>query len=146
MGMTIPQKKYFVKRIDEMLATKLASVVTVTMDKNMRLFEDFKAGKIQLVSIDAVKNLVEHKLYNCSPASTAWNTRSMNYEDFLVDYDKWEKKFEEEQAELNRQHRLEMEAITAEATKIKDVAIFGSEELAHSMLEDFKQWQWKQDS
>ena len=46
MSMTIPQKKYFVKRIDEILRAKLDSVQVVTFDKERQLADDFDNNKI----------------------------------------------------------------------------------------------------
>jgi len=146
MSMTIPQKKYFIKRIDGILSDKLASVQSKHFDKERRLAEDFENNKIVTKSPQEIHELVNNILNRRRAEYTGYYSNSVSVDKLLKDHDKWEAKFEEEVGRAQHKYQEELDAISAESTKIKDICMFGSEELAHQMLEDFIKWQWKQDS
>lgn len=147
--MTIPQKKYFIKRIDMILVDKLASVEHKTLAKDTQLLEDFKSKKVETISLTAIKNLVKSQLTRLDSGGgygySGYGT-NMQVQALIKNYDKWEEKFDEMVAEFQRNYQAELDAIQDESTKIKDICMFGSEELAHKMLEEFSKWQWKQGS
>lgn len=146
--MTIPQKKYFIKRIDMILKDKLESVEHKTHNKDAQLLEDFKDNKIVTISPTAINNLVKaqlNRIHSGGGYGYSYGT-NMKIEVLIKDYEKWEEKFEDAVAVSQRNYQAELSAIEDEAIKIKDICMFGSEELAHKMLEDFSKWQWKQGS
>jgi len=147
--MTIPQKKYFIKRIDMILIDKLASVEHKTLARDTQLLEDFKSKKIGIISLTAINNLVKSQLNRMDSGGgygySGYGT-NMQVQTLIKNYSKWEEKFDKTVAEIGRNYQAELDAIRDESIKIKDICMFGSEELAHKMLEDFNKWQWKQDS
>ena len=73
-----------------------------------------------------------------------WTNRdlgSIDIEPMLKGYSEYKVELEDEITEENNKIVNQRNKLSEEATRIKDVAMFGSEEAAHAMLKDFVEWQ-----
>lgn len=143
MGMTVPQKKYFIKRIDEVLQAKIMKLQDKKLHQDTKTdVSDFKQalddGKLVLEDREVIKAALKrhfgHSTYYSFGGSTA-----IAFETIVKNLDLWFKSREMARDEINAAISLEERAYTEEATRIKDVAMFGNEQEAHEALRVFSE-------
>ena len=144
MSMTIPQKKYFCKRIDEILSKKISDLnKQINAIFNEREVADCMImegpDKLKVVSEDKLKRMVLRRILE---GDEGWRAKeylgSFKVTDLIIDYDKSKKQFEKETYAENQIVMDKQEKLREEAAKIKDQAMFGNEQEAYVMLEDFQ--------
>lgn len=144
MSMTIPQKKYFCKRIDEILSTKISSLnKQINAVFNEREVADCMIMEgpdtLKIVSNDKLKRMILRRIYE---GAEGWRSDeylgTFKVTDLIVDYDKSKKQFEAETYAENQIIMDKQAELREEASKIKDQAMFGNEQEAYIMLEKFQ--------
>ena len=144
--MTVPQKKYFCKRIDEITNQKVSELKDVEAMSNKAIAAMGLAnGKIRYPqeiskiweAIDLIINDGEDIRWG---SSTLGN---LVIEPMLIGFSEFKHEMTTKIAKENSEIVNQRNKLYEEATRIKDVAMFGSEEAAHAMLKDFIEWQLK---
>ena len=133
--MTVPQKRYFIKRIDEILAIKVLEVPSVQMKKEESMLKMFKDNKIVLKSPAAMREMVIKKMGRGH--SYPYYGSSISLSDLMKNWDEKEKQYDESFDQAHTDRNAEIAMLEDKATHVKDVAMFGSEEIAHTMLQEF---------
>ena len=141
--MTVPQKKYFCKRIDEITAQKVAELKDVAGLTNKAIAQmGLATGKIKYPE-DLKKIHKAMDLIIGDGKDTGWtgqNLGSIDIEPMLKGYNEYKSELKDEIAEENNKIVNQRNKLYEEATRIKDVAMFGSEEAAPAMLKEFIEW------
>ena len=144
--MTVPQKKYFCTRIDEIVAQKVNELKDVNSAGNKEIAKMGLAnGEIRYPQ-EIAKVWEAIDLVLSSGPESAWSGSSLgqiDIEPMLSGYVEFKKKLADEMQHENNNILTQRNKLYEEATRIKDVAMFGSEEAAHAMLKDFIEWQVK---
>ena len=142
--MTVPQKKYFCKRIDEITTKKVSELKDATGLSNKAIAQmGIANGKIKYP--DDIKKV--HKAIDLvlgDGKDVHWGGVGLGdlpIQSMIKGFDDYKRELEQEQAEENSKIVNQRNKLYEEATRIKDVAMFGSEEAAHAMLKDFIEWQ-----
>tara|TARA_A100000172_G_scaffold9008_2_gene4905 strand:+ start:74 stop:508 length:435 start_codon:yes stop_codon:yes gene_type:complete len=144
--MTVPQKKYFCKRIDEITNQKVSELKDVEAMSNKAIAAMGLAnGKIRYPqeiskiweAIDLIINDGEDIRWGSSTLG------SLVIEPMLIGFSEFKHEMTTKIAKENSEIVNQRNKLYEEATRIKDVAMFGSEEAAHAMLKDFIEWQLK---
>lgn len=144
MSMTIPQKKYFCKRIDEILSTKISS-----LNKQINaIFNEKEVAEcmimegpdaLKTVSGDELKKMILKRIHE---GAEGWRSDeylgTFKVTDLIIDYDKCKKQYEKETYDENQIVMDKQAELREEASKIKDQAMFGNEQEAYIMLEKFQ--------
>jgi len=145
MGMTVPQKKYFCNRIDEITEQKVNDLKNVSAQSNKALAQMGLAnGEIQYP--DDIKKVAKAIDLILGGKDNGWAGTSLGnieIEPMLKGYSEFKAKMKDEITAENNDICNKRNAIYDEATRIKDVAMFGSEQAAHALLEEFVKWQQK---
>mgnify|MGYP003131764925 FL=1 len=144
--MTVPQKKYFCNRIDEITAQKVNELKDVSSAGNKEIAKMGLAnGEIRYPQeIAKIWEAIDLVL-NSGPES-AWSGSSLgsiDIEPMLKGYVEFKKKLADDMQKENNSILTQRNKLYEEATRIKDVAMFGSEEAAHAMLKEFVEWEVK---
>jgi len=144
--MTVPQKKYFCTRIDEITTKKVNELKDVAGMTNKGIAQMGLAnGKIKYpTDIKKVQKAIDLVLGDGKDRH--WGGSGLGdipIKSMLKGYEDYKQELEEEQARENNDIVNQRNKLYEEATRIKDVAMFGSEEAAHAMLKDFIEWQVK---
>jgi len=144
--MTVPQKKYFCKRIDEICQKKVAELKDVKGGTNKAIAQMGLAnGEIRYPQeINKIWEAIDLVLGDGKDIH--WGGTglgSIDIEPMLKGYHEYKEKLQNEQAKENNDIVNQRNKLYEEATRIKDVAMFGSEEAAHAMLKEFIEWQIK---
>ena len=143
--MTVPQKKYFCNRIDEIVAEKINELKDISSGHSKDIaMMGLAQGKIQYPTIDIVKTAINRELDNGK--NHGWGGGSLcsiEIEKLLIGFEEFRKSIDSQVTDENTFIRKQRNKINAEATRIKDVAMFGSEEAAHAMLKEFVEWETK---
>lgn len=139
MSLTIPQKKYLVKRIDEVANNKANALKDVSAVKNRQLCkEGIDAGRVDIrTRPDIVKIIENHLVNNEYGYWDATSLGSIKIEDLIIGWSDFLKENELDTASKNAKIVERRNAIFEEATKIKDKAMFGTEQEAYAMLDQF---------
>jgi tryptophanyl-tRNA synthetase len=144
--MTVPQKKYFCTRIDEITAQKVNELKDVNSAGNKEIAKMGLAnGEIRYPQ-EIAKVWEAIDLVLSSGPESAWSGSSLGnieIESMLSGYVEFKKKLADEMQKENNDILTQRNKLYEEATRIKDVAMFGSEEAAHAMLKEFVEWQVK---
>ena len=144
--MTVPQKKYFCTRIDEITAQKVNELKDVNSAGNKEVAKMGLAnGEIRYPQ-EIAKIWEAIDLVLSSGPENSWSGSSLgsiDIEPMLSGYAEFKKKLADEMQHENNNILTQRNKLYEEATRIKDVAMFGSEEAAHAMLKDFIEWQVK---
>ena len=139
MSLTIPQKKYLIKRIDEVANQKASQLKDPETVKNREICQEgIKQGKVTLRTRKDIEKIVEATLSN--PSYGGWdntNIGSVNLSDLLIGWEDYLKDRQLSEAKVNQIIVERRNAIYKEATKIKDQAMFGTEQEAYAMLDKF---------
>ena len=139
MSLTIPQKKYLIKRIDEVANQKASQLKDPETIKNREICQEgIKQGKVTLRTRKDIEKIVEATLSN--PSYGGWdntNIGSVNLSDLLIGWEDYLKDRQLSEAKVNQIIVERRNAIYKEATKIKDQAMFGTEQEAYAMLDKF---------
>jgi len=138
MAMTVPQKRYFIKRIDEILAIKVLEVPSVQMKKDESMLKMFKDNKIVLKSPTAMREMVIKKMSKSQ--NYPYYGSSITLNDLMKNWDEKEKQYDESFDQAHTDRNAEIAMLEDKATHVKDVAMFGSEEIAHTMLKEFMEY------
>ena len=140
MSLTIPQKKYLVKRIDEVANQKASELKDPEARKNREVCQEgIKAGKVELRTRKDIEKIVEMILMG-ETGYGGWdstNIGSINVSDLLIGWEDYLKEHKLSQSEVNNAIVERRNAIFEEATKVKDQAMFGTEQEAYAMLDKF---------
>jgi len=141
--MTVPQKKYFCTRIDEITAQKVNDLKEVSAHSNKGIAQMGLAnGEIEYpFDIDKIHKAIDLILDGQDSGWTGQNLGSIDIEPMLKGYAEYKLKLADKITEENNLIVNQRNKLYEEATRIKDVAMFGSEEAAHAMLKDFIEWQ-----
>ena len=144
--MTVPQKKYFCKRIDEITTEKVNKLKDVTGMSNKAIAQMGLAnGRVKYpTDIKKVHKAID--LILGDGKDVHWGNSRLGEIDIkamLKGFDDYKEELKLKQAEENNDIVNQRNKLYEEATRIKDVAMFGSEEAAHAMLKDFIEWQVK---
>lgn len=144
MSMTIPQKKYFCKRIDEILAQKTH---LINKEKVSHLNErevadcmiDGNIKKLKILSYKTIKTIVFDRIRNGAPG---WRHEEymgdIKVKDLILNYEEKKEQYHRECLEENREIDKKIRRLQEKASEIKDQAMFGNEQEAYEMLEDFQ--------
>ena len=139
MSLTITQKKYLIKRIDEVANQKASQLKDPESIKNREICQEgIKEGKVTLRTRKDIEKIVESTLSN--PSYGGWdntNIGSVNLSDLLIGWEDYLKDRQLSEAKVNQIIVERRNAIYKEATKIKDQAMFGTEQEAYAMLDKF---------
>ena len=140
MSLTIPQKKYLVTRIDEVAKQKASQLKDPKARKNRKVCQEgIKAGKVELRTRKDIEKIIEMTLMG-ETGYGGWdstNIGSINVSDLLIGWEDYLKEHKLSQSEVNNAIVERRNAIFEEATKVKDQAMFGTEQEAYAMLDKF---------
>ena len=144
MSMTIPQKKYFCKRIDEILSSKISGLnKQINAVFNEREVADCMIMEgpdtLKIVSEDKLRKMILERIHK---GAEGWRSEeylgTFKVTELIIDYDKSKKQFERETYAENQIIMDKQAELKEEASKIKDQAMFGNEQEAYLMLERFQ--------
>jgi len=144
--MTVPQKKYFCKRIDEITAQKVSELKDVEAMSNKAIAAMGLANGKVLYPADMSKIHEAIDITINDGEDIRWGSSSLGslpVEPMLIGFSEFKHDMETKIAKENAEIVNQRNKLYKEATRIKDVAMFGSEETAHAMLKDFIEWQIK---
>ena len=144
--MTVPQKKYFCKRIDEITAQKISELKDVEAMSNKAIAAMGLAnGEIRYPQeISKIWEAIDLTINDGEDIRWGNSTLgSISIEPMLIGFSKFKHEMETKIAKENAEIVNQRNKIYQESTRIKDVAMFGSEEAAHAMLKEFIEWQIK---
>ena len=136
MAMTVPQKKYFIKRIDEICSMKIAKVPTLSMDKGVAIKRMIKDNTLRLQTRNQIHKTIMKELRKQNTNYYGFGM-SLNLDQLYVNYEQTVKLWEDTRDDAEQERDTFIKSIEDKATHIKDVAMFGSEEIAHDMLQKF---------
>jgi len=140
MSLTIPQKKYLVTRIDEVAQEKAEELKNPEAVKNREICQEgVKAGKVKLRPRKDIEEIIEMVLMG-EAGYGGWdktNIGSINVSDLFIGWEDYLKEHKLSSAKVNSVIIERRNAIYKEATKIKDQAMFGTEQEAYAMLDKF---------
>jgi len=141
--MTVPQKKYFCNRIDEITMQKISELPKVAdlYDKQLAQ-EGLIAGKITYPTEDMFCTAIDRILegHNHGTYGFQGSLGNISLEELLRGFEDYKRIRHNIRADENLEVRKQEEQLKAESTRIKDVAMFGTEEAAHAMLKEFVEW------
>lgn len=144
--MTVPQKKYFCKRIDEITNQKVSELKDVEAMSNKAIAAMGLANGKVLYPADMSKIHEAIDLTINDGEDIRWGNStlgSLSIEPMLIGFSEFKHEMETKIAKENAEIVNQRNKIYQESTRIKDVAMFGSEEAAHAMLKEFVEWQIK---
>ena len=146
MSMTIPQKKYFVKRIDEIVAQKKMALEKDKIEMpgdNVLFLKGVEDGTLKIRSLSDIEKIVIYQVTDSDSIYSSSYMRSVDVRDIYEGYEELKKKTKGEVAENKAKIDKLSQQIDKEATVVKDSAMFGDETQAYTMLEKFVEWQPK---
>ena len=146
MSMTIPQKKYFVKRIDEIVAQKKMALEKDKIEMpgdNVLFLKGVEDGTLKIRALSDIEKIVIYQVTDSDSIYSSSYMRSVDVRDIYEGYEELEKKTKGEVAENKAKIDKLSQQIDKEATVVKDSAMFGDETQAYTMLEKFVEWQPK---
>ena len=146
MSMTIPQKKYFVKRIDEIVAQKKMALEKDKIEMpgdNVLLLKGVEDGTLKIRALSDIEKIVIYQVTDSDSIYSSSYMRSVDVRDIYEGYEELKKKTKGEVAENKAKIDKLSQQIDKEATVVKDSAMFGDETQAYTMLEKFVEWQPK---
>ena len=144
--MTVPQKKYFCKRIDEIVTQKVGKLKDISGMSNKAIAQMGLAnGRIEYPNdIKKIHKAIDLVLGDGKDIHWGGaNLGDISIEPMLKGFHDYKEELAQKQAEENNEIHNQRNKLYEEATRIKDVAMFGSEEAAHAMLKEFIEWQPK---
>tara|TARA_R100000995_G_C3484082_1_gene126000 strand:- start:2326 stop:2763 length:438 start_codon:yes stop_codon:yes gene_type:complete len=144
--MTVPQKKYFCKRIDEITNQKVSELKDVEAMSNKAIAAMGLANGKVLYPADMSKIHEAIDVTINDGEDIRWGNStlgSLPIEPMLIGFSEFKHEMNTKIAKENSEIVNQRNKLYEEATRIKDVAMFGSEEAAHAMLKDFIEWQLK---
>ena len=145
MSMTVPQKKYFCNRIDEITGTKtilLQSSVPKEASPKDIILKGMAEGQITLITNDELKKLIHQTVKEKNMYSNSYMP-SLEIEKLVKGYESYYRRTKHTEDVKNDFIAKQIETLCLEATKIKDIAMFGSSAEAHLMLKEFIEWEGK---
>ena len=141
--MTVPQKKYFCNRIDEITLKKVNELPSVEdlYDKAMAK-EGLEAGKVAYATHDTICERIDRILdgHNHGTYGYQGSLGNISIEDLLQGFHQYKRIKHDKRADEITVRNKEEDRLKKEATRIKDVAMFGNSAEAHIMLEEFIKW------
>ena len=146
--MTVPQKKYFCKRIDEITERKINDLKDTKGMSNKAIAQmGLAKGEVSYPQeIAKVWEAIDLILAN-GKEQYNWgnsdNLGAIEISAMLRGFDDYKTELQNEITAENNTICEQRNKLYEEATRIKDVAMFGSEEAAHAMLKEFVEWQIK---
>lgn len=136
--MNLKQKSYFIKRIDEISSLKMKAIrqdMELRFDTNVsrqKAWDDNKIG----ISMSKLMKVCRSKIGERSHyGMSTW--QNINMAKFLRGHNTWEKKMARKQAKYDAKREDKRDACKAFATQLKDKCMFGSEEQAYRMMNEF---------
>jgi len=136
--MTIPQKKYFIKRIDEVASQKVRKLQDNQSSSECIIAKQgLKSGDIQYTDFDKMKSMIDKSLDRARNGWSGSNLGTVDVRDLIEGFEVYEKQVNAELAAENDKISEKRQLINEEATRIKDQAMFGSEQEAYEMLNQF---------
>jgi len=146
--MTVPQKKYFCKRIDEITEQKVNDLKDTTGMNNKAIAQlGLAKGEVQYPQeIAKVWEAIDLVLADGKEGygwGGGFHLGSIEVSAMLKGFSDFKTKCKNEITAENNAICDQRNKLYKEATRIKDVAMFGSEEAAHAMLKEFVEWQIK---
>ena len=146
--MTVPQKKYFCKRIDEITEQKVNDIKDIKSMSNKAIAQmGLAKGEVTYPQeIAKVWEAIDLALGD-GKEGYSWggteNLGAINVIHMLGGFSDFKTKCVKETTAENNTICNQRDELIKEATRIKDVAMFGSEEAAQAMLKEFVEWQIK---
>ena len=140
MSLTIPQKKYLIKRIDEVAKSKVAKLTDVAGMSNKQIaIQGLKEGYVGYpMDIEKIHEAIDLVLGDGE--DIRWGSDKLGtiaIEPMLDGFHKYKNEMESDLAKKNTDIVKRRNAIYEEATKIKDKAMFGTEQEAYALLDQF---------
>ena len=140
MSLTIPQKKYLVKRIDEVATAKVNKLTNVAGMSNKQIaIQGLKEGYIGYpMDIEKIHEAIDLVLGDGE--DVRWGSETLGtigIEPMLDGFNKYKNEMQSDLAKKNNDIVKRRNAIYEEATKIKDKAMFGTEQEAYALLDQF---------
>jgi len=140
--MTVPQKKYFCNRIDEITLEKISKLEKVNDLYDKKMAQDgLIEGKITYPTEDMICTAIDRILDgDYGTYGYQGSLGNLNLTELLRGFEDYKNIRTGIRAEENNQLYKQERKLKQEATRIKDVAMFGTEEAAHAMLKEFVEW------
>ena len=141
--MTVPQKKYFCNRIDEITRQKIDELPKVADLYDKKMAQDgLIEGKITYPTEDMICTAIDRILdgHNHGTYGYQGSLGNMSLTELLRGFEDYKRIRTGIRAEENTKLWKQERKLNEEATRIKDVAMFGTEEAAHAMLKEFVEW------
>tara|TARA_R110002051_G_scaffold304036_1_gene373180 strand:+ start:520 stop:957 length:438 start_codon:yes stop_codon:yes gene_type:complete len=141
--MTVPQKKYFCNRIDEITLEKISKLEKVEDLYDRRMAKDgLLEGKITYPTEDMVCTAIDRQLDGDGYGSYGYSGTlgNLSLTELLRGFEDYKNIRTGIRADENNELYKQERRLKQEATRIKDVAMFGTEEAAHAMLKEFVEW------
>lgn len=145
MSMTVPQKKYFCNRIDEITSEKqlaLRKKPRIVQTDREICQEGLDNGKIKLINEAELVNIAKKHLKNTGHYGDNYMPK-LDFEKIVKGYESYKSKKEKINDNYQQSYNLKVRELNKQATLIKDIAMFGSSAEAHLLLREFVQWQAK---
>ena len=136
--MTVPQKKYFCNRIDEITAKKereLRYTEPVATDKELCI-QGMDEGKIVVKNFKDIKQLIANAMLGEVGYSNSYMP-NIDSEKFLKGFTRYIAKRKFEHLTASRVVDAKVDVLRQKQTQIKDVAMFGNSAEAHILLNEF---------
>ena len=146
MSMTVPQKKYFCNRIDEITSEKQLALRKkpriVQADREI-CQEGLENGKIKLRKESELVSIIKKQLTKGFGGYGDNYIPTLAIVQLLKGYGSYKSKKDKIKDNYQQSHNLKIQELNKQATLIKDIAMFGSSAEAHLMLMDFVKWESK---
>jgi hypothetical protein len=146
--MTVPQKKYFCKRIDEITERKVNDLKDTKGMTNKAIAQmGLAKGEVRYPQEIAKVWEAIDLILSDGKEGYGWggseHLGTIEISAMLKGFSDYKTKCQNEITAENNTICNQRNKLYEEATRIKDVAMFGSEEAAHAMLKEFVEWQIK---
>jgi hypothetical protein len=138
--LTIPQKKYLIKRIDEVAEAKINELLPkddyTVSDKKLLA----SAINLKLLSFGSKEMMVKVLMTELTSDTRAWNNSgTIQIDAFVPKWKEFKENHKNEKKRIWAKRMQKQQDIYDEATKIKDQAMFGTEEEAYLLMESFQE-------
>lgn len=146
--MTVPQKKYFCKRIDEITEQKVNDLKD-TQGMTNKAIAQMGLAKGEVTYPQEIAKIWEaiDLILADGERGYSWGGTdqlgNIEISSMIGGFSDFKTKCNNEMTAENNTICNQRNKLYEEATRIKDVAMFGSEEAAHAMLKEFVEWQIK---
>jgi len=142
--MTVPQKKYFCNRIDEIRARKENEIwnkMEADANEPAVCLSGISEGKVRIITRNQLEKLVKSSLKgNGTPRYSSTYMPNIDIEKLMIGWESYKQRNAYTSATKRKEVDDSIEKLREEATKIKDIAMFGNSAEAHIMLQEFIKW------